>query len=229
MVKVIGCDLSLNHSAFVELIDGELSRFRYFTNIVGSAKRSKEHGTRMPLFKGDKQTQQMRRLAWIKKYVRDVILPMEPDYVGIEDYALSMSHNSHYLGEGGGIIKTMFFERGIKMRLHDPLSVKMFATHKGNSEKSAMELAVADRWYVSFAKYNAIPSKSGVKKNRQTSEDLADAFCVAQLVWLEIKLRAGLILLESLHPKEIQVFNRVTKMYPNSLLSREWIEANSDV
>lgn len=223
-IKVLGCDISLNHSAFVLLEDGELADFWYFTNIVGSANRSKVHGTRLPNFKSkDKQIKAMDRLNWIKEYIKTLLSNTRIDYVGIEDYAVSEAQGAHYLGEIGGIARLIFFERGIPMRLHDPISVKMFTTHNGRAQKDQMEIAVAERWGVHFSDYNAPINSRAQKRNRQTSEDLADAFAVAQLVWIEVQLRSGVAELKDMHEKEVQVFNRVTKSYPVNLLARDWI------
>jgi len=226
-ISIMGCDVSLNHSAFVLLEDGELADFWYFTNIVGSANRSNKHGTRLPNFKfGDKQTKAMHRLNWIKCYIETLLSMVQIDYVGIEDYAVSEAQGAHYLGEIGGIVRLIFFERGVPMRLHDPVSIKMFVTHNGRAQKDQMEISVAQRWGRHFSDFNAPINPKTSKRNRQTSEDLADAFSVAKLVWTEVQLRNGAMKMNSMHEKEIQVFNRVTKSYPINLLARDWIHWN---
>ena len=119
MTKVISCDLSLNHSAFIELTNGEMSNFWYFTDKVGSANRSKEHGIRLEKFKSDKQTSAMLRLEFIKKFLKDKIISAKPDYVGIEDYAFGASQGAHQIGEVGGTTRLLFFERGIPIRMSE--------------------------------------------------------------------------------------------------------------
>lgn len=220
-VKVLGCDLSLNHGAVVELDDGELSWFAYYTDIKGSADRCSD-GTRLVVPSGvkDRQQRQMMRLAQLEHWLdKSVLIPHPPDYAGVEDYALDARHGSHHMGELGGIARILLWFRSIPFRLMDPISIKMFATHDGTAQKDLVEEAVRERWGQDFSQWN-LPSS----KNRQTSEDLADAMAVAQLVWLEYQLRTGLIALTDLpHPKELQVFNRVTKSYPISLLARDWL------
>ncbi len=44
---VHGWDISLNHGAMVELTDGTLSNFWYYTDMAGSAAKSKKRGHRM--------------------------------------------------------------------------------------------------------------------------------------------------------------------------------------
>lgn len=233
-VKVHGWDVSLNHSAFVELIDGKLSNFWYWTDAAGSANRSKEHGHRLMLLKTkERQTKAMARLAFAEDFMdKTVLQPNMPDYVGIEDYAIRAEQGAHYLGEVGGIARILCWFRGVNMRLHDPISVKMFTAHDGTCQKDRIERAVLERWGVDFSEYNQ-PAPKPTKRNpdprqnRTTSEDLCDAYAIAQMIWTEVQLRAGRVALADLHPKEIQVFNRVTKTYPISLLDREWI-VNAD-
>jgi Holliday junction resolvasome RuvABC endonuclease subunit len=227
-IKVLGCDISLNHAGFVLLEDGDLVDVRYFTNIVGSANRSK-CGTRLPKFKTqDKQIKSMQRLVWIRDYIKNTILTLGANYIGIEDYALSESQGSHQLGEIGGIVRSMIFDYGVPMRLHDPFSIKMFVAHNGLAKKDQMESCVLDRWGVDFSDYNAPLSARSKKQNRQTSEDLTDAFSIAQLVWVEYLLRNGDMLMKNLHEKEVRVFNRITKAYPVNLLDRHWIVKQGD-
>jgi len=229
MVKVIGADLSLNHGALVELVDGNISDFWYYTDYAGSAGRSKR-GFRMPSWakKKDRQIKQMYRIAWIVDFLEKVFRQSQAEYIGIEDYALDVGHGAHYQGEVGGVARLSCWNRGLKMRLHDPVTVKMFAAHKGNADKFEMEAAVVERWGIDFDFCNqpkAQPSKrvSDPKQNRQTSQDLCDAYALAQIVWTEVQLRKGTLTLAELHEKEVRVFNRVTRSYPIGLLDREWI------
>lgn len=205
------------------MTDGEITNFWYVSSKAGSANKSKNHSYRLILSKDkDRQIVSMKRLSDVMNFIRDIMRTNRPDYVGIEDYALGVAHGAHYMGEIGGTVKLLCWENGIKMRLHDPISVKMYATHRGTAKKDMMEKAVLDRWGIDFSDFN--PVQKGAKQDRTASEDLCDAFVIAKMVWLEIQLRQGKVKLSDLHEKEIQVFNRVTKSYPVSLLSREWIQ-----
>lgn len=223
--KVLGLDLSLNHIGAVELTDGVLSNFWYVTANAGSAGRSKR-GVRLPpdLLKiKDPNERNLRRLVWWENYLdKSILMKSRPEFVGIEDYALD-ARQGHMKGELGGIARILCWFRGVKLRLHDPISVKMFATHDGTAQKDAVERAVADRWDADFSHVNSPPSGKAKKENRETSEDLADAYTIAQMVWAEVQLRAGTIKLSDMHEKEVRVFNRITKTYPVNLLDREFI------
>ena len=223
MTVTQGWDISLNHGAVVQLRDGKLDNFWYYTDVAGSANRPGGAGSRVPVNnKVDRHTKAMERLVWIRDWLESVVNESQPEFVGVEDYALRAEQGAHQLGEVGGVARIILWNSGVHFRLHDPISVKMFATHDGTSQKDSIETAVAERWGWDFSAYNPPPSPKG-NPSRRTSEDLSDAFVIAQLVWTEVQLRHGDIMLNSLHPKEVQVFNRVTKTYPESLLSREWI------
>lgn len=230
MTRIIGADISLNHGAFVLLEDGDIKDFLYYTDAAGSAERSKRHGRRVKLIDHpDRQIRAMARLAWIENLMdKQVLMSWKPDYIGIEDYAIRAEQGAHYLGEVGGIARILCWFRGIKLRLHDPTSVKMFATHDGTAQKDLIEQRVQERWDVEFGEFNTPPPKPTAKnptphQNRRTSEDLADAYAIAQLVWHEVRLRDGTLSLKTMHEKEIRVFNRITKTYPINLLDRDWI------
>jgi Holliday junction resolvasome RuvABC endonuclease subunit len=228
--KTLGMDISLNHGAIVELTGGRLTNFRYYTTLVGSASLS-NRGTRIDsdLFRLDvKHNLCVARLAWIRTYLDQAFSHTSAVYAGIEDYALRAEQGAHQLGEAGGLAKLVCWDNGVRLRLHDPTSVKMFAAHDGTCQKDAVQRAVEDRWGVNFSSLDQHPAQPTAKNptpkpNMQTSEDLCDAFAVAMLVWVEIQLRHGKIALSDLHEKEVRVFNRITKTYPINLLSREWI------
>jgi len=226
---VHGADLALNHGAIVQLTDGVLTGHWYYTDIVGAFRKGETggHAARVPVFKtSDRQQKMMLRLAWLENWMdKNILIPHPPDIAGIEDYALDASHGAHYKGELGGIARILLWFRGIPFRLVDPISVKMFTTWDGTAQKDLVELKVKERWGVDFSKYNSPPNAKTGKVNRQTSEDLCDAYAVAQVVWAEHQLRKGEITLKDLgHDKERRVFIRVTKSYPVNVLDREWIQ-----
>ena len=225
-MRVHGWDISLNHAGLVEFTDDELSAFWFATTKKGLVKKLGERGLYVPFPKCDEphESALLRLNSW-RNILGMLVRDRQPDYVGIEDYAYGASMRAHQIGELGGIARLVCFNSGIKLRLHDPLSLKMFVTYNGHAKKPEIEKCVKKRWGQDFSEYNPPTRKGSKKENREVSEDLADAFGICQLVSLEIKLRAGTVLLKDLgHEKEIQVFNRVTKAYPISLLSREWIQ-----
>jgi len=230
MIKILGMDISLNHGAIVELSDGDLSNFWYYTSLAGSANVSKR-GTRIDpaIFKPkDKLMVSVARLSWLESFLKNVVVSSGAEYTGLEDYAYSADRGAHQLGEAGGMARLICYNAGRKLRLHDPISTKMFVAHDGTCQKDAVQRAVERRWGVDFSPVDQPIPKPTEKRpeptqNKQTSEDLSDAFAIARLVWTEVLLRRGEIIMSQLHEKEVRVFNRVTKTYPLNLLSRDWI------
>jgi hypothetical protein len=234
-IRTLGMDISLNHGAMVLLDGGKKCQFWYYTDLAGSADRCK-NGYRIDpdIFKApkgatrDKHILGIRRLAWIRDFINIVLKISSPDYAALEDYAVRAEQGAHYLGEVGAVARTALWDFGIKFRLHDPISVKMFVTHDGTAQKDAVQRAVESRWGEAFYKYDQPPPKPTQKRpnpkhNRTTSEDLADAYALSQLARTEYLLRSGALAMSKLHEKEVRVFNRITKTYPVSLLDREWI------
>lgn len=217
-VRVHGWDLSLNHSAFVELTDGKLTDFRYVTEVKGCADAGGRRGHRLVL-SGKGPQREVERLSWWESFIDGIITERKPEYVGIEDYAFGASDRAHAKGELGGLARLRCWNRGVKFRLHDPQSIKMYAAHNGSASKDDVVESVEERHGLDFTIYN------GGLKQTHVGEDLADAFWIAQLVWVEVQLRRGLLQLSDLeHPKEIQVFNRTTKANPVNILGREWLQ-----
>lgn len=224
-VRAQGWDISLNHGAIVQLCDGELDGFWYYTDKAGSAARSKR-GERLelptPTRQPDKHVRSAMRLDWVSHWIERVGLATAPGFAALEDYAIGADQGAHYLGEVGGQARRLLWSYGVRYRLHDPIAVKLFVAHDGTAQKDLIERCVFERWGADFSGCNAKSTPRG-KQSRQTSEDLADAYGLAQMAWTEYRLRKGLIALSSLHEKEIQVFNRATKAFPVSVLGREWI------
>lgn len=228
-MKCQGWDVSLSHGAIVQLVDGELDWFFYWTDKAGSAKRLK-HALRLDINKmkreaGDKHSFEHARLAVARDAMLRVVAKMRPDFVAVEDYALARAQGAHQIGEVGGAARLILWDHGIRYRTHDPKSVKMFAAHDGSADKLLVEESVRDRWGTDFSKYNPPPPKNPrQKQSRQTSEDLCDAYALARMVYAEALLRAGELSLSDLeHDKERQVFLRTTKAFPVNVLGREWI------
>lgn len=228
-IKVQGWDLSLNHAAFIELTNGELSNFWYVTDNTTSYRSGKKHAARfVEPSKLPKEEFGMWRLAWWRGFIDSFLKETFPTVIGLEDYSFSSPMRSHQIGELGGLARLAIWNSRSLLRLHDPKSVKMFATYNGAAEKPEVEAAIKDRWDYDFSDFNPPRGKPTAKnpegrENRQTSEDLCDAFAIAQLVWMEVQLRKGLVNLSDLHAKEIQVFNRTTNTYPVNILGREFI------
>lgn len=223
MTVVQGWDLALNHSACVELTDGKMTAFCYVTDRAGDAKKSRNG---IYFKKPDKKKHPDSHLNAMKRlvFMEDIFaywLAHLPDYVGIEHYAMGQATNAYHIGELGGVARLLCWQAGVPFRLIDPSSVKMYVTHDGSCQKDEVEYAVKKRWGQDFSKYNATDK-------RQTSEDLADAYGIARMIWDECRFRAGELQLNELHKKEIQVYNRVTKAMSVCLIDRDWTQEDAE-
>ena len=81
----------------------------------------------------------MARLRWI----RSAIYPLVTDahLVVLEGYAYARVNQAHQLGELGGVVRLMLFDRGIRFVDVAPQCRAKFATGKGNGTK---ELVLAE-------------------------------------------------------------------------------------
>lgn len=220
MIKVLGIDASLNHTGIVELTDGILSNFWYVTDNKPIAKKMGEHAILFNVDDKDVEWQKgsILRLIELEKTFKTFLENHPADYIGLEDYALGIARKAHAIGELGGIIRVLLYKNGAPFRLSDPLTIKMFISGSGNADKDQVKAAVKHDFNVEFHTAGLTD-----KQNKSVSEDLADAFAVAQLIWTEVQLRKGLIPLASLSEQKIRAFNRVTKMYPVNVLARDWL------
>jgi Holliday junction resolvasome RuvABC endonuclease subunit len=205
----------------VELTDGQMTDHLFTSKTAGVVKKGGPRASRIEADKFKKQSGDDRHLWMLRRLEQQAShvkkwAKRRPDYVGVEDYAVGAEQGAHYIGELGGIARHILWAAGIPFRLHDPSSVKMFGAHDGTAPKEEMELHVIERWGADFGRYN-----SG--KDTKSSEDLADAFVIAMMVWTEYRIKKGFVELSTLHEKEIRVFHRVTKAQPVCLLEREWI------
>jgi Holliday junction resolvasome RuvABC endonuclease subunit len=225
-LKVWGGDISLNHGAIIQLKSGKLDRFWFWTDKVGIAKLGGKHATLLKVPKsGDKQTDDIARLVWIRRFLTKLIKRERPEFAAVEDYAHGMAYRAHQIGEVGGQIREIFWRAGLKFRLHDPLSVKMYATGDGTADKDNVRWNVQRKWGGDFDRF--APPKKNAKQKKQdteTAEDLCDAMALAQLCNVEALLRAGKLTMDKLeHDHERRVFIRTTKACPVNILGREWI------
>lgn len=212
-IIVQGWDLSLNHAGVIELKNGQMSNFWFICNKKSVVKGLGEHGIFLDYeSSSDPHVTGLNRLFAWRNLTHSFFKDHIPDFLAVEDYALGMARGAHQMGENGGLFRITLREHNISFRLLDPLSVKMYTAFNGLAKKDQMEKAVLQKYGQDFSQHR-----------KEVKEDLVDAFAIAKMCWTEYQLRNGLIQLSSLSEKEIQVFNRTTKMYPINILGREWI------
>lgn len=213
---VIGIDLSLNHCGMVGLSkSGDLNWWRYVTDKPTYNKSDPTHSVllRQPKME-DRTAKQIRRLVWWEDLF-DTLPTAE--FVGIEDYAQvrGTSNSDYQIGELGAVARLWALRTGAQLRLHEPMSVKMHTALTGAAKPEDTRDAVFSRWPETNRAWLNLPN--------DPSLDLCAAYGVARMVLCETQLRSGKLRLDQLHPKEVQVYNRITKANPVNLLAREFI------
>jgi len=104
------------------------------------------------------------RLQHISNCIFHIVELESPQLVVVEDYAYGARGHAFSIGELGGLIKLGLFERGFRVLLVTPTSLKKFVTNKGNSPKDIMMLQTFKKYGVEF-----------------TDNNLCDAYGLAQV------------------------------------------------
>ena len=242
-MKIYGLDLSLDHAGVVVLNEiGALVNYCFLTTTKKYIAADPEHGYLLSSYKKkdgeSKDVFRLRRmhevLQIMMNFERRVTNILPPGYFSFEGYAYrSKSTALCQIAELTGYIKHMLFEGGGNIRIHDPKSVKLFATNKGNATKKDM---VDEALNCIDIPQDLIKIKKVKPKGKEPFEDydgpatdIADAYHLARMVFIELQLRSGKVTLENLPEGERRIFLRVTKTYPVNILAREFIKKAPDV
>lgn len=134
-------------------------------------------------------------------------------YIAIEGYAFHASGQIIQIAEVTGMIKTLFYNTGWNIRIHDPHSIKMWATGNGSAEKIEI---------LKKARKEGVYIPEFLRKH-EIGFDIADAFFLQQMLSVELRVRDNPLLIKDLLIEQKRVFNRVTKSNPVNLLSTEFI------
>ncbi len=118
MTRVLGLDLSLTATGYA-----------YSAEVAG-VFRSRAKGE--------------RRLVEVRDFVGEVAYEM--DAVVLEGYSYASSNQAHQIGELGGVVRVMLYQRRTPFVMVPPAVLKKFATGKGNADKDAMLAAAIRRF-----------------------------------------------------------------------------------
>lgn len=240
-MKIFGLDISLDHGGVVVLNeDGSVLDYLYLTKTKKEADIDSEHSVFLSKMEQDesKDTFRLRRipeyLERLMDFERKVSTSSFPSYYSIEGYSYrSQSTSLCQIAELTGYLKHMIFEGGGSIRIHDPLTVKLFAANKGNASKKEVAVEALRNFDIP----EGLIKKTTVKKKGKTKlppelwwedyagpvTDIADAYFLARAVYTELKLRSGEVILQNLPENERRIFLRVTAAYPVNLLERDFI------
>ena len=243
-LTIFGIDLSVNHWAIcqIDYNTGKCIDYRYMTNVKGEYNKNVLNA--FLLKEQDKKNgeskenySERRKQFSICSLVNFICYDKKIDntwrkgviYVSLEGYAYAASSRGMcQIAEVTGCLKSSLYEQKKFVRIHDPLSVKLYATGKGNCLKKDMVLKAKE---VGFHISDSLIKKT-VKKSKRDGDreeytgvgtDLADAFFLARILRTELMLREGIEDLKDLEENERNIFLRVSKAFPENILTRSFI------
>ncbi len=224
---VVGIDQSASGTAAASLVDGRLAHVLFFADTKRAA-REFNRNTQIGGFtfeavepipvKGDDEVARTSRLAAIRDYVSTFLRRQNPTHVAFEGYSMTRAPvASRAMGEVGGVLRLLLADLGFPFRVYPVEAVKTFATGNAAAEKAEMILACRDRWEE--------PNFTRFGKTEGAAGNLADAYVIAQLLRLELRVRRGEEVLEDLDPTSRAVLQRVTpKRQPVPIIETPFAE-----
>lgn len=122
------------------------------------------------------------------------------DYIAQEGYSFSSKGSAVFeIAEMAGILKQKIWDFGIKHRLYEPTTIKMFATDDGRANKINMYEKYMDlKDGFDLSKFPVPVKKDGVSP----TSDIVDAHWIAFLLLLELKIREGIVKVQDLPTKK---------------------------
>jgi len=236
-MKVFGLDVSLDHGGVVVLDEnGKVIDYRYLTSVKKMVDVDPAHSIFLSK-KGKDESKDVFRLRRMKEYAERIwnVQPttcIHNSYYSIEGYSYaSKSTSICQIAELTGYIKRRLFEDGGKIRIHEPKSVKLFATGKGDASKKEVVVhsfddfpdALIQRKMIKKKGKTSLPPAQWWEEYDGPATDLADAYFLARMLYVELKLRSGEVTLQNLPENERRIFLRVTRAYPVNILDRQFI------
>lgn len=154
-------------------------------------------------------------LETINQFLKQLTPNYKPNNIVsvFEGYAMGAIGRTFLIGECQGLLRMQAYNMGL-MRLYDIQGIKQFATGNGGAEKEEMLQA----YYM--VKNTLIEETQLQVPFEEITDDLCDAWWIAQMLHVEIMLRHGFIDMKTLTPNARNFFNRVTDKDPVNVLAR---------
>jgi hypothetical protein len=227
---IVGIDYSMSSPGIVVFVLDDNLEIKYknylsFTNVKKIYELDKDHLIYYPknYFKN-----YYEKAETFKNEIVNFIVQYDnvPDYVAIEGYSYSSKGKIFEIAESTACLKFHIYNESWSLRIHDPDSIKMFATGNGHADKELMkkcydEVILGNRFDLSH--FNKKDKKCNIKSESPEC-DIIDAYWIAKLLQTELQIRKGILLLKDLKEHQIRVFNRCTKANPVNLLDKEFIQ-----
>jgi hypothetical protein len=250
---IVGLDLSLNGPGFCSIdlktgcaqLCGFVSTTKKFTTVDPSSLpdfsinpygsylrgRNKKNKTR-PADENPDLYNSYRR-AFVFKCWKDFLARHNTDKVIVvqENYAYNTQNAGQFeLAEISGLIREDLWQRWIPLRLHEPMSVKQWATDNATAKKIHMRDAAEKLGFtLDDTFFKEVKSKHPFfhqEKYRTTDvsgpgADIVDAFHLADFGRVEVLARMHYAM--ELSAKQTREFEKTSKAHPISLLERPFI------
>lgn len=162
----------------------------------------------------------LEKAQWFRENIINFISDIH--YCAFEGYSFASKGKLFDIAESTACIKYAIYDKYIPIRLYDPSTIKLFSANKGNADKIMMTDAFDS------INDNLKPNLLNFPKYKSPTTDIIDAYFIMKLLYLELKLRYGLIELKSLDLTTIEIFNRVTRTYPENILVRPFLLKAND-
>jgi len=222
MIKIAGLDLSISSSGIIieELDDnyGIISVERHgFTKVLKNTSENIVY-YKTTQFKNDYERYQFfcdNIVQWCKDCA----------YVGVEDYAYSMSGASGMifsLAEFEGNIKLSLFRNGCRLKFYTPNQNKKFFAGYGSADKIGMRDAF-DRWTGIKPDLSDLPAVTNGKAGNSPTSDIIDAFAICEFLRKELRIKNNIDKMEEQEKYIQECFLTKTKEHPTGLINSDFI------
>lgn len=238
-MNIIGLDISPTSSGLVKFIlDEEMNMLEIKKLGFYAYEIPKKKKFEIPNFKDiisynkndyDFFNRTIMMTEHIFEFIKDV------DYAAIEDYSYGSTNSSHFsdIAEFCSQIKFQLLRQGTKLRLIEPLTLKMYATDNGKSQKPEMYDAFIElnepKCYIDDLPKIKVHTKGKNKGKREKSgqsplSDIVDAFWLAHVLYNELRIKKGIKSLSDLTPNQCHILSRKTKLNQIPIYEKEFIE-----
>lgn len=238
-MKVVGIDASPHSTGLVKFtLDEDLNileieRLGFF----GYKEPKKTKNWSIPTFKNivsydEEKYDFYNRTIMMMEHIWPFIEDCE--YVCEEDYSLYGSGLLNQIFDFSSQIKFQALRNGSKLRLIEPLTLKMFAANSGKAQKPEMfDAFVSDSnsHMLDLSDLPQIPIHSrgqfaGLRNKNGSSplSDIVDAFFLGILLVEELRIRKGTKQLSDLVPHRSHILSRKTKANPTPIYKKDFIE-----
>lgn len=147
------------------------------------------------------------------------------EYIGVEDYAYSMSGASGMifsLAEFEGNIKLSLFRLGCKLKFYTPNQNKKFFAGYGSADKIGMRDAF-DKWPGIKPDLSDLPPVTNGKAGNSPTSDIIDAFAICEFLRKELRIKNNIEIMTNQEKYIQECFLTKTKEHPCGLILSDFI------